>query len=548
VDQLELKKVNLEQESIGKKRVGDMSEENRKRRKVVEEPASCKQAQRKETRGFVKDSKCLALDFHYDFEDSRYSGGSDYGSPLRSVTASPLRAGIDSPLRLGTESPLYSSISSPAHVSQDQEAENGADSDDPDDIWKNTDDILSKLEASLSNFTKKTNIAPSKLAIETKTSPTKTKPQRRSRSKKKEEARQSPTNPESGKENADSNDPDEAVKYLDQETKTPSSQLKDKLLLKAEKSNITAENQTPPGSKRKRIANTKYINEEFVDSSSPRRSKNNTLTSSQSPQRNKTIAQKTVVAQKADSVNMKLKAINSTISQDKTLKTVQSKIETTKTFKTSQNERKRSLKEEFVVNNKKSRVTSASGDKEIQKKAKIGISAKKNNLPLVSKVDQNQEESKLKTRRDALHENPFYSPNSAVEAKSSSTKETVKSSPVNPKIPKGKKSIILIEPAVKDPEALLKKANVKSAKGNSGVKGEGPMSQAHMAEMLRQKYGAAQVVAPKTNAKKTAKKQNQTESKTPAPNGKLKRESEKVPVVSKSTPIGFKTYPITITG
>merc|ERR1719319_783932 len=117
VDQLELKKVNLEQESIGKKRVGDMSEENRKRRKVMEEPASCKQAQRKETRGFVKDSKCLALDFHYDFEDSRYSGGSDYGSPLRSVTASPLRAGIDSP--------LYSSISSPAHVSQDQEAENG---------------------------------------------------------------------------------------------------------------------------------------------------------------------------------------------------------------------------------------------------------------------------------------------------------------------------------------------------------------------------------------------------------------------------------------
>merc|ERR1711913_231569 len=38
--------------------------------------------------------------------------------------------------------------------------------------------------------------------------------------------------------------------------------------------NISSDNQIPPGSKRRKIANRKYINDEFEDASSPRRNKN----------------------------------------------------------------------------------------------------------------------------------------------------------------------------------------------------------------------------------------------------------------------------------
>jgi hypothetical protein len=392
MDQAELIKVCQEQKSINKKRPLDVSEKHTKRRKIVEESNSNEQIKRKETRRFVQDSKCLALDFHYDFEDSRYSGGSDYGNLMRSVAASPLQLGIESPIRLGGESPSYSSMSSPAHTSIDQEIEtemrNGDDTDDDNlDIWKSTDDILSRVEASLSNFTKKTNIGISKLAVESKTSPIKTKPQRRSRSKKKEDSRKSPTNPESGKENADSNDPGESVKYVEQVPKIPSSLLKndssrqEKVLHKAEASYISTDNQIPPGSKRKRIANRKYINDEFDDSPSPRRNKINTSISS--TQRNDKTDEKTnmqknnlgkvVITQKTDSVSLKAKT-NNTIVKDspnhsgKNLLSEASKSKqlpkTIKPSVTSQTERKRSLKEEFVMNNKKPKVTNNLADKE----------------------------------------------------------------------------------------------------------------------------------------------------------------------------------------
>merc|ERR1712172_197405 len=195
-------------------------------------------------------------------------------------------------------------MSSPALTSIDQEIEselrNGDDTeDDNDDIWKNTDDILSGLEATLSNF------------------------------KKKEDSRQSPTNPESGKENTDSNDPGDAKKYMDQVSKTPTLQSslskndlsrQEKVLHKAETSHISTDNQTPPGSKRKRIANRKYINDEFDDSSSPRRNKINASISSN--EKNDKTDDKTntkrnnlgkvVATQKINNISLKAKSNNAT--------------------------------------------------------------------------------------------------------------------------------------------------------------------------------------------------------------------------------------------
>merc|ERR1711874_769434 len=193
------------------------------------------------------DSKYMAHDFHYDFEDSRGSASSDQGSPMHTMSSFPSPA----PSRDGDEKQMEDNM----------------------DIWKNTDDILSRVEASLAGFTKnipnitkKSPIGISKLAIEMPIQ--KTKPQRRSRSKRNEDPK-SPTNPESGKENAHSNEQEQQEKYMVESTITPDlkndshAYEKNKEIEKTVICNISSDNQIPPGFLFFFFFFFKYINDEF---------------------------------------------------------------------------------------------------------------------------------------------------------------------------------------------------------------------------------------------------------------------------------------------